>query len=62
MSTISTCILDTADSVASILYKKKLENMVINLSNIFDKLDVKQYLEIVDTESVVESNTIPIKY
>ena len=56
MSTVSKCTLDTADSVTSILNLKKIDNILINLSNIFDKLDVKVKIEQNQNESIVESN------
>ena len=56
MSTISNCTLDTADSVTSILNLKKIENIVINLSDVFNKLDVQVHNE--PEESIIESNDI----
>ena len=56
MSTITNCTLDTADSVRSILNLKKMENIMINLSDEFGKLDVKIHDK--SEESIVESNDI----
>lgn len=55
MSTISTCTLDTADSISSILNFKKIENILIDLSNIFTTLDLTKNIED-NSESIVESN------
>ena len=55
MSTISTCTLDTADSISSILNLKKIENILIDLSNIFTTLDLTKHIED-NSESIVESN------
>ena len=55
MSTISTCTIDTADSISSVLNLKKIENILIDLSSIFTTLDLTKNIKD-NSESIVESN------